>query len=411
MKTRPTHSPILTAVVLTTSLIALSACSSSDDNPPADPSTENPPIEGTTTQLAFVLTQGPMFGSARIDRLSLTDGNIVTGSYPATESDYGVDTDGTDIYQIGRFNFDTVTRFDPLDTSIVDYQLSVLGDNTNTTNPQDLAFVDENKAYLTRRSSSSVLIIDPTPDNPESAESLVIGEIDISAYDTDFPNATDAIVVGNNLFVLMERLDDTTFTNNNVGYIAVFDTSTDNEIDTMQGENGLKGIALSVTNPTALQYNAVTNSIYVVGRGNSFGNSLVTADFYSGGIELIDPTTYAHSLLIDDGSNESNQGFFLDAEVVTAELGYLQTYQGRGDSTLRTFNPTTGELNANPVAGLENLDITTLALGPNNNLWVGIKDATPGFVLIDTMTGEVAQERVATELVPSGIVFLSVDNQ
>jgi len=413
MKTQFSRNTLLKTVVLSASLITLSACSSSDDNPQADPSTQNPggPIIGmpdNMTQLAFALTRAPDFGSGRIDRLSITDGNIVTGSYPAGLSDNAIVTDGKGIYQIGRFNIDSVTRFDPLDTSTVDYQISVIGSNTNSTNPQDLVFVDDNKAYLTRRDSSSVLIVDPTP---ESNDSFTMGEIDLSAYDVDFPDATDALIIDDKLFVLMERLNGITYTNDNVGYVAVFDTRTDTEIDTFQGQNGLKGIALSVTNPTALQYNDATKSVYVVGRGNFFENPAVTADFYSGGIEVIDPTTYVHSLLIDDGSNGSNQGFFIDAEVITPELGYLHTNQGFGDSTLRTFNPTTGELTQNPVAGLENVDITTLALGPNNNLWVGINDATPGFVLIDVTTGEIAPERVATELVPDDIVFLSVDAQ
>ena len=407
---RLTDTSLLKAVVLTTLLMTLGACSSSDDN---TQDTDNPggPIIGMPTdktQLAFAFTRAANFGSGRIDRLSITDGNIVTGSYPATMSDNTVVTDGSNIYQIGRFNIDSVTRFDPQDTSVVDYQISVIGDSTDTTNPQDLVFIDETKAYLTRRNSSSVLIVDPTP---ESDADFTFGEIDLSAYDVDFPNATDAIIVDDKLFVLMERLNDTTFTNDNVGYVAVFNTRTDAEIDTLQGLNGLKGIELSVTNPTALQYNEATGSIYVVGRGNFFENPAVTADFHSGGIEVIEPTTYVHSLLLDDGTDESNQGYFVDAEVVAPELGYLLTYQSFGVTTLRTFNPTTGDLAEEPVAGLENVDITTLALGPDNYLWVGINDTTPGFILIDTTTGDIAPERVATELVPTDVVFLTVDNQ
>lgn len=428
MQYRITDTSLLKALVLTTSVLTLSACSSSDDNLAVDPSVEIPPVDSPIaspdepvvidqpilgmpedmTQLAFTFTRAADFGSGRIDRLSITDGNTITGSYPATLSDNAIVTDGTSIYQIGRFNIDSVTRFDALDTSVTDFQISVIGDNTDTTNPQDLVFIDDTKAYLTRRNSGSVLIVDPTP---ESDQTFAFGEIDISDYDTDFPNATDAIIVDDKLFVLMERLNDTTFTNENIGYVAVFDTRTDTEINTLQGFNGLNGIALSVTNPTSLQYNAATNSIYVVGRGNFFENAAVTQDFHSGGIEVIDPTTYVHSLILDDGTDESNEGFFIDAEVITPELGYLLTNQSFGVSTLRTFNPTTGELAENPVGELENVDITTLALGPNNNLWVGINDATPGFILIDTTTGDIAQERVSTELIPTDVVFLTVDNQ
>ncbi|MFK7856961.1 MAG: YncE family protein [Granulosicoccus sp.] len=365
-------------------------------------------IPGGSSQLGFTFTRGPMFGSGRIDRLSLTEGNIVTGSYPATESDYAIATDGNKLYQIGRFDIDSVTRFDPLDTSNFDYQISIIGDSENTTNPQNMVFLDDSKAYITRYEATSILTVDPSP---ETDEDFVLGEIDLSAYDVDFPNASDAIIVDDKLFVLLERINESNFAHDKVGYIAVFDTQTDEEIDTLQGFDGLRGIALSVTNPTALQYNDATGNIYVVGRGNFFENSAITTDFYSGGIEVIDPVTYMPTLLIDDGSEASNQGYFSDAEVVTAELGYLLTYQSFGMTTLRTFNPTTGVLDEEPVSGLTDVDITTLALGPNNNLWIGLNDATPGFLLLDTTTGELAQERVSTELIPNDIVFITVNNQ
>ena len=407
---------LLKSVFIASLLSALVACSSSDDNPtaptdPADPTDPGDLIgnpDPGPEQLAFAFTRASNFGSGRIDRLTITDGYTVNGMYPATLSDNAIATDGNKIYQIGRFNIDSVTRFDPVDTSVVDYQISVIGDSTDSTNPQSLAFIDDSKAYLTRRNSNSILIVDPTP---EIESDFTLGEIDLSAYDTDFPNATDAIIVDDKLFVLMERLNDTTFSNDNVGYVAVFNTITDTEIDTQQGFNGLRGIALSVTNPTALQYNEATGSIYVVGRGNYFENDAVTADFHSGGVEVINPSTYTHQLLIDDGTDESNQGYFVDAQVVSPNLGYLLTYQSFGVTTLRTFNPSNGELTDTPVAGLENVDITTLALGPDNKLWVGINDATPGFMLIDTETGEVQAERVVTELIPTDVVFLTVDSQ
>ncbi|MFK8075943.1 MAG: YncE family protein [Granulosicoccus sp.] len=377
------------------SLLALSACSSS-----APPTTT---VDPNTTSFAFASTRASDYGAYRVDRISLSNGNTVNGSYPATDSDTVITTDGTDLYQIGRFGTDSVTRFDPVDTSIVDYQYSVNVDGEPSANPQTIAFLSKTKAYLTRYGSDALWIINP---DASSEDAFKIGEIDLSAYDTDVPNMTDAIIVGSKLFVLLERLEG--FTPTKVAYLVVIDTQTDTEIQTNQGRNGLAGIELSVVNPTALQYNETTGEIYVVGRGNYFENSAVTTEFHSGGIEVIDPDSYEHSVLLDDGTDAENQGYFVDAEIVNTNLGYLLTYASFGVTTLRTFNPTTGLLSEELFEGLQSADITTLAQGPDNHLWVGIAGATNGYMRIDLVTGDFAGEIVTTELVPSGLQFINI---
>ncbi len=405
--------------LLAASLLALSACSSNDndndtDIDPTDPDesaetpTVNPPLGSPEeAQFAFFASRSSDFGSGRVDRISLDD-NTVSGSYPATLSDIAVGTDGENVYEIGRFNLDYVARYDPLDTSIVDYQISVVEDDGQTANPQSLVFIDETKGYLTRRSSNDLLIIDP---NPETDADFVISEIDLGAYDTDFPDMTDMLIVDDRLFVLMEnltRLESGSQIPERRGFIAVFDTRTDIEIETNQSPGNLRGIELLVTNPTALQFNEETGEIYVVGRGNFFESSEITTDFYSGGIQVIDPTTFEHSLLLDDGTDDDNEGFFVDAVVINPNLGYLLTYIEFGVTTLRVFNPTTGVLLDTLFEGLQDVDITVLAEGPDNHLWVGINDATPGFIRIDLATGEIASERVATSLIPIDLVFVTV---
>jgi hypothetical protein len=63
------------------------------------------------------------------------------------------------------------------------------------------------------------------------------------------------------------------------------------------------------------------------------------------------------------------------------------------------------------IEGLQDVDITTIAKGPDNHLWVGINDDTPGFYRIDLDTGLLAAERVATELIPQDIEFLKIPQQ
>ncbi|MBX2879094.1 MAG: hypothetical protein KTR32_04130 [Granulosicoccus sp.] len=394
------------------------------DDPGASEDTDDDPALGSSDaeqSLAFVSTRAIDFTSGQLVRISLTEGNIVTGEYPGTGSDIDVDTDGENVYQIGRFNIDSVTRFDPIDTSLVDYQISVNGDDTNLANPQDLAFIDQTKGYLTRRGSSNLWIIDPEPDNtPATTEDFRIGEIDLSAYDIDLPNMTDALIVDDKLFVLLERLSELPDGNqiaDKPGYVAVFDTRTDTEIDTGQGSDALMGIQLLVNNPTDLQYNEATGQIYVIGRGNYFENPTVPGDYYSGGVETIDPQTYQHSLLLDDGSADDNDGYFLNGLIINLSLGYLITADYNAETfsfenmQLRAFDPSTGSM-LDAVANLANSSesLTLLAAGPDNHLWIGIAGDNPGFERINLDTGNIADERVATSLVPSGISFVTLSD-
>jgi len=158
-----------------------------------------------------------------------------------------------------------------------------------------------------------------------------------------------------------------------------------------------------------LQYDEDSGLLYVVGRGDSFADESVTVDTYTGGIESIDPDTYQSNLLIDDGTENENNGYFSSGVVINESLGYLITLEGENNSinNLRSFNPQTGEL-SDPIAGTEGQSLTTLAVGPDNHLWVGIQNLTSGeFMRVDLATGLPVSDRVATNLIPSNIVFIT----
>ena len=371
-----------------------------------------------TTQYAYTFARSDDFESGQIERISITDGNVVDGTYPGTMSDHALATHDEALFQIGRFGIDNLTRFSASDTSVVDYQLSLIRDEENTTNPQSLVSFDDDLAYLTRRSSDSLLVLDPSPD-PVSTDSLITGEISLASYSrtidgiVDLPDMTDAVLLDDKLFVLMENLDG--FAPVNRAYLAVISTITETEIDTESGQFPLLGIQLQTVNPTGLQYNESTGELYVVGRGNSFGNELVAGDPYTGGIESINPQTFQTSLVVDDGDAANNNGFFTDAIVINNTLGYAITLDGFNEdfssiNNLRTFNPSTGEV-SEPVAGIEEgSSLTTLGLGPDNHLWVGLLDETPGFIRINLDTGVPAQEQVVTTFIPTNVVFIDVEN-
>lgn len=379
---------------------ALGACSSSnDDNPAAAPD--------PSTLLAFAATRAVDFSVGRTDRISL-ETNTVSGSYAATGSDIRVNTDGQSVYQIGRFSLDNVTKYSIDDTALPIFQYSLADPDVaegEGANPYTFVFVNETKAYVIRYGSPRIWIINPSA---QSQDEFKTGEISLAAYDTDVtPEANGAVLVDGKLFVVMERLERPAFAVNKVGYVAVIDTATDEEIDTGMGAaDGLMGIPLGVENPTALQYSASDDMIYLIGRGNSFAAAADGLERYTGGIEVIDPDTYNRETILDDGNEENNQGFINDLLVVSGTRAYVTTSASFASNTLRSMNPVAGLLDEAVVAGLSDLDITTTALDPLNRVWVGLGGDTPGFRLLKADDGSDLDTVINTELVPLNAVFI-----
>ena len=427
---RNRHPVPLSGALLVAACLSLSACSSDDDAGANDIPAATPEVPDTTgapdpldgTRYAFVSGSTPVtFDAGQIERFELRTATgdtedaelalevVSTGTTVATGSDIRVATDERDLYQIGRFQIDSLTRYAPDDLDAPIWQYSVNGTET-AANPYEVVFASETKAYVIRYGSPLVWIVDPSS---STEANFKIGEIDLSAYDTvdGVPNASDAILVNGRLFVLLQRLDE--FAPVRDGYVAVIDTATDTEVDTGMGSDGLFGIALESSNPATLSYVEENEEIYVVGRGNIFGNADVAGDPYDGGVEVIDPVSFERDLLLDDGTAEDNDGFVADALVVSPDKGYVLYYTEFGVTTLRTFNPMTGLPAEDAVAGLENRDISVLAQDPDGRLWVGLSvgaDGTesPGFTVLDPRDDSVLIERVATEFNPNDIVFVDV---
>ena len=403
------RAPLTLAALVAAGL--LSACGSDDDGDDATGDAGTPPfagIEDDDAFYAFVSGATPNFDAGQIERLTVGDTIEASGTTPATSSDIRVATDGTDVYQIGRLRLDTLTRFraDELTTPV--YQYSVNGDEV-ASNPYDIAFLNDERAYIARYGSPLVWVVNPSA---ETEAEFKLAELDLSAYDADgVPEASNVAIVDDKLFVLMQRL--TEFAPVQTGYVAVFDTATNQEIDTEMGLDGLLGIPLPVTNPEGLQYVESTDELLVTGRGDIFGQNL-EGDRYQGGVVAIDPTMYTADLLVDDGTGDDNDGFIAESLVVSDDTGYVLTYEVvdtesfDSETALRRFDPRTGLIEDGVVAGLEGRDLGPLAAGPDGNLWVGETSDAPGFILIDPATDTIVNERVATEFNPNDVVFVPV---
>lgn len=409
MKLNPTARLVSKFALIAASALAVVACDSNDSATATPASNDDvtaaenacaPDAAGPLVAIATAL-----YPTGSIQLHSQSDGTLHC-SLPATTSDTHVATYGNDVYQIGRFQQDFLAKYSLDDVLTPTYQYSVNGEDTGA-NPYQVIFVSDSKAYVVRRGGTAVWIIDPSA---TSEANFKTGELDLSAYgDTYPPHATAAEIVDGKLFVMMERLSGAAgYSPIESSYVAVFDTSTEQEIDTGMGTvDGLMGIRLGVTNPTDFQYEDENGLLYLVGRGNIYANEDVTGDAYAGGVVTIDPESYEASILIDDGSESDNMDFFVGLEVVSASKAYLQTYAGWQDTTLHTFHATFGTVDATAVANMSNVDITTMAEGPEGALWLGINHATeePKVEILDTAT-DTSLRSFNTGMTPVNFAFI-----
>ena len=210
----------------------------------------------------------------------------------------------------------------------------------------------------------------------------------------------------------MQRLD-SAFVPSQTAYVAVFDTSTDSEIDTGKDAAGRKGIPLTVRNPNSIQFLPDNNRIYVEAAGRLGLAAFGIEPEYRGGIEALDPESFDTDLVLDDGDENSHPfGQIFRMALVSSNVGYfVGTSEAFADSTLYRFNPTSGEVFSNvngPIAidGLASINLTSLAVDKYDKLWVGKGDfAAPGMVIINTADDSVEEALIATELNPLESAF------
>lgn len=371
MTTRPS---ILTSSTALAALL-LAACGGSGG------SGGNTMVAGAN--VAVVATQAPDFSGSDTQLIDL-DNNFETsaGLTPRDQSDFTLARFGGHFYPIGRFQIDTVAKYDFDAPTQQIYEYSTLDNPEDpTSNPADLVFVDARKAYLVRRESDKVWIVDPSA---ESEAAFKLGELDLSAYrDADengAPEPVDGVIVDGKLFVVMQRTVDNSPSDPETSpFVAVFDVATDQEIDTNPNDDAAnrKGIELNVRNPNGFAYEPGVG-LFLSAIGDPFASFRGEPRRYNGGIVRIDTADFSTTLVVDDGpgmGGENPFGSIDDLVILDADTGFFSGLDSFRNESLFAFNPSTGEADETPVASYAGIDIATLAGGPEGNLWVGIGSA------------------------------------
>ena len=169
---------------------------------------------------------------------------------PTAISDLIVCSYGEYFYRIERYKSDSIAKFHVSQPAAPVYQYSTLNSTDQiTNNPHDLIFASATKAYMPMYSSdSNVWVVNPSA---TSQEEFRTGFLDISPYlDSDgIAEAHQGVVVGNRVFILISRLNrDDGWNPTNTAYVAVFDVTTGEEINT--GKDNRRG---HQRHPLALQ--------------------------------------------------------------------------------------------------------------------------------------------------------------
>jgi hypothetical protein len=378
--------------------ILLTSCGSDSNN-----------STGRYSEAAIINTAASDYSDSDIELINIANGTL-TGSlksnpanYANGLSDYSVVAYGEYYYRIGRYGIDTITKYSIRNPRNAIYSYSTLDNASDpTSNPYQLVFLNETKAYLIRYNTNTVWIVNPSADNEGDFK---IGEIDLSHYnDGDgSPEMSDGVIVADELFITMQRQNYYSVIDGN-SWIAVIDTTTDEEI-IVDALADFPGIQLKTNNPSSIVYNEAAG-LYVQSIGS------YTPE-YIGGIEKISLLDYSTTIMVDDGDDTTHPyGLISNMVIFSDTVGYFVGYLDYGDNVLHQFNPTTGAVSPGFVANLGNNltndDIRSISSGPENSLWVSLADlANPRVLVIDTSDNTIADE-IETTYSPTGVVFASI---
>ncbi len=340
-----------------------------------------------SAEYAFITTTDYSSGSSSVIYLD--------GSYTVAADVEALHSDAVSryyeglIYVINRMGGDNIQVLDPGDGFSTIRQFSVGAGS----DPHDIAFRSGTKAYVPRCNETDILIV-----NPQSGAHT--GSIDLSSFaDGDgIPEMDCMILVGDRLFVSIQRLD-----RNNYwlpvppSYIAVIDTKADTLLDCDPETPGIQAIELSGTDPyNDIHYDPYSGLLYVTCIG--------WWGMIDCGVETIDPTT-----LCSEGymlSESAAGGDINDIALFSANTGYAVVTNASFDNLLVRFDPSTGEL-TDTLYTPSGYVLSDIEISPGGELFLCDRTAIdPGVRVYDAQTGlEIPESPIDVGLPPFDITF------
>jgi hypothetical protein len=229
------------------------------------------------------------------------------------------------IYVVNRLYADNVQVLDPADGLHTRLQCST----GNGTNPHDIAVVSRHKAYVTLFEKRELLIVNPSAQR--DCKDFVLGRIDLSSLaDADgIPDMDQMAIVGDRLYVSLQRLDINSVLRLPAGNgaIAVVDLTTDQLVG---------GVELSGPNPFAATKGlTVRDGALWIAEAGEF-------NVFDGGLERVDLSTGRAGGFV--ATETDLGGDITDFAIVSDHRAYAIVNRPGFVNALVSFAPSTGQL-------------------------------------------------------------------
>lgn len=338
----------------------------------------------TLTGDVLVVTTDDEVGSYAVvsaigDRADVAEASL----HPDATCRYDPVTD--QFFVVARRGYDAIQQLSPEEGWSVTREFSVEAGS----NPQDIAVLSPERAYVARYDTSELLVVDPR-------QGSILERQDLAPYDNADGNPEVAWlgVHEGRVYAVLQRLD------RNAG-LAPSQPGLVLQLDGATGE--VQGsLELTGSNPFGrFRYNPVLQRFVVIQSGA--WNAL------DGGVELLDPTTFTVSGW--QVTEAALGGDVVDAVLVSSTQGYALVCSvsdtGQSRSRLVAFNPATGVVGATLLEA-EGWNHVALALSPDHTrLWVTDRTPdAPGVRIFDTDSDtEVSDRPLEVGLPPFAICF------
>ncbi len=230
-----------------------------------------------TAPAAFVLTRDSPVGSFSV--VPFDDPGAVRKNIGSVHSDSVARLWNGRIYVINRLGGDNIQAIDPSADYRTLWQCSV----GNGSNPQDIAFVSTDKAYVSLYGGTDVLIVNPSTGS--DCDGFIRGRISLAEFadDDGLPEMAQMVVFGERLYVSLQLLDQNDrFSVTDRSLLAVIDVVSDEVVDLDPSTPEPDGITLAGKNPFSdLIVDEEAGKILVAEVG-SF------SDIGDGGLDVVD---------------------------------------------------------------------------------------------------------------------------
>jgi hypothetical protein len=330
------------------------------------------------------------YSAGNVGTLKLED-NSVLQNLLAVHSDTYIRTYHGATYIVERLGKDNIIKITGRDVAPakVDYQTNI----GHSVNLQDIAFANDNKAYITQMQSNNLVIFNP-------ATGTKTGTIDLSRFNTfagaanaeQYPYMSSAVVYGGFLYVACQRLVHSGVYLNpgDTSLIVIISTFTDSVTGT---------IALSRKNPYSV---SICGGKMYVSSSGAWGNST------DGGVECVD--LFSNTNLGVVAMEGDFGGDISTIQMTGPNKGYVAVGKNSPDFTtfwteIMSFNPQTRCVGQK----VQNIDNAFGGLAFDGQmLYVGDRSLTKqGVVVIDPADDSKKAGPFDMGLPPNALAFLS----